>query len=89
MIAITVIRKLHTDVMYQLAVGDHKARIPSTVGVIQGDNLGPILFIILMNAVAETLNKIRTFATPDFRCHNNRGKPSLGKALHCDKLLLR
>jgi hypothetical protein len=77
---IRVIEKLHTNVSYQLNIGDHKTMIPSTVGVKQGDNLGPILFIILMNAVAETLNKKWDFATPDFRRHSNRGKPALGKA---------
>ena len=67
---IVVIQKLHTNVTYQMKIGEKKTEIQSTVGVKQGDNLGPILFIILtMNAVAASLNKIWNFDSPDFRWH--------------------
>jgi len=66
---IEVIKKLHSDVTYQMKVGESLVEIASTVGVKQGDNLGPILFIILVNAVAETLKKKWTFEKPDFRFH--------------------
>ena len=56
---ITVLKKLHTNVKYLLRVGKEKVEIEATVGVIQiqGNNLGPILFIYLIQAVATTLNK--------------------------------
>ena len=42
---ITVLKKLHTNVKYLLRVGKEKVEIEATVGVIQGNDLGPILFI--------------------------------------------
>jgi hypothetical protein len=35
----------------------HKLIIPQTCGVRQGDNLSPILFLFVMSAVAECLNR--------------------------------
>ena len=66
---IDVIKKLHTNATYQFKIGKNEHEIKSTGGVKQGDNLGPILFIILMNAVAETLNDEWDFEKPDFRMH--------------------
>ena len=66
---IEVLKKLHVNVTYQLKVGKKMEEIESTVGVKQGDNLGPILFIYLMNAVSEALNKKWNFKTPDLRWH--------------------
>ena len=62
-----VIKKLHTDVTYLFGAGPDKVKIKSGRGVKQGDNLGPILFIILMDAVARTLDKHWNFEKPDFR----------------------
>ena len=53
---IIVLKKLHTNVKYLLRVGKEKVEIEATVGVIQGNNLGPILFIYLIQAVATTLD---------------------------------
>ena len=39
------------------------------MGVRQGNNLGPILFILLIQAVTSTLDKKWNFATPDFPKH--------------------
>ena len=86
---ITVLKKLHTNVKYLLRVGKEKVEIGATVGVIQGNNLGPILFIYLIQAVATTLDKEMRKANikqADFRSYKRRkdGKfqhnPSLSKA---------
>ena len=86
---IIVLKKLHTNVKYLLRVGEEKVEIEATVGVIQGNNLGPILFIYLIQAVATTLDKKMRKANikqADFRCYKRRKdgmtqyNPSLSKA---------
>jgi hypothetical protein len=42
--------------MYKDSVGKEKREVPYKIGVKQGDNRAPILFIYLMNPVAETLS---------------------------------
>ena len=46
-----VLKKLHTNVTYVMKVGEKEVEIEGKVGVKQGDNLDPILFIILIQAV--------------------------------------
>jgi hypothetical protein len=46
-------------VKYLLYVGEEKVKIEATVGVIQSNNLGPIFFICLNQAVATTLSRQR------------------------------
>ena len=58
--------KLHSNVTYIMKVGEEEVEINGTVSVKQGDNLGPILFILLIQAVASTLDKKWNFVTPDF-----------------------
>ena len=53
---INIIIKLHTNVEYIIKIGKENEFIPATVGVKQGDNLGPILFIIFINAVITTID---------------------------------
>ena len=53
-----------------MKVGEEEVKIEGTVGVKQGDNLGPILFILLIQAVTSTLDKKWTFDTPNFRRHS-------------------
>jgi len=68
-----------------MSVGEEEVEIEGSVGVKQGDNLGPILFIYLIQAVSTTMDKKWTFATPDFRRHGSKKdgqvkyNPSLGK----------
>ena len=52
-----------------MKVGEEEVEINGSVGVKQGDNLGPILFILLIQSVASALDKKRTFATLNFRKH--------------------
>ena len=49
-----------------MKVGEKEVEINGTVGVKQGDNLGPILLILLIQAFASTLDMKWTFATPNF-----------------------
>jgi Reverse transcriptase (RNA-dependent DNA polymerase) len=71
---ITVLKKLHKNVQYVMKVGKKKAKVTSTCGVKQGHNLGPILFIFLIQAVSTTLDKIWEFEKPDFRWHGMHEK---------------
>ena len=88
---ITVLKKLHKDVTYILPVGEEKVEIEASVGVKQGDNLGPILFIYLIQAVSQTLDremKKINIKKADFKAYTlrktdgliARSNPSLGKA---------
>ena len=40
-----VIKRLYTDILGTLKIGKEKAEIPQAVGVRQGDNLSPVLFL--------------------------------------------
>ena len=70
-----------------MKVGDKTTKIPQTVGVKQGDNLGPILFITVINAVAQTLDDKWTFDKPPLRWHGTkengdpRWNPDLAKGV--------
>jgi hypothetical protein len=52
---IDVIRRLYENVELKLSSGSAKSTIPYSVGVKQGDAMAPVLFIVLMQAMAETL----------------------------------
>ena len=94
---IIVLKKLHTNVKYLLHIGEKKVEIEAMIGVIQGNNLGLILFIYLIQAVVTTLDtemhkeniKQVNFR---FRCYKRRKDgmtqhiSSLGKATNCSML---
>jgi hypothetical protein len=52
---IDVIRRLYENIELKLNSGSAKSTIPYSVGVKQGDVMAPVLFIVLMQAMAETL----------------------------------
>jgi hypothetical protein len=57
----------NADVTINLRVGEKLEQFLSTSGVKQGDNLAPVLFIFVIHAVSNTLDKKWDFTTPDFR----------------------
>jgi hypothetical protein len=52
---VSAIRTLYTDNVCILKIEKEKVEIPQTVGVRQGDNMAPVLFLFLMTDFAETL----------------------------------
>jgi hypothetical protein len=54
---VRAVETLYTDVSVKIQVGKEKRSIPYTIGVQQGDNMAPVLFVFLMQAFAETLEK--------------------------------
>jgi hypothetical protein len=71
-----VLKKLCTNVTIHMKVGSKTESFGSTCGVKQGDNLGPMLFIFVIQAASMTLDKKWTFQKPDFCC---RPFPTTGK----------
>ena len=66
---IDVIKRLYKDVNIEYKVGKKKFGIISTVGVKQGNNLAPILFLFVMQAAMDTLEvvwKENKIETPEF-----------------------
>ena len=51
------IRRLYTDLKVVVKIGKEKAEIEQQVGVRQGDNVSSVIFLFLMSAFAETLEK--------------------------------
>ena len=54
---IEVIRLLYENLEVELRVDGEKVQIPYSIGVKQGDNMAPVLFLFLMQAMAEVLAK--------------------------------
>jgi hypothetical protein len=55
---VSAIQTLYTDNICVLKIEKEKVEIPQTVGVRQGDNMAPVLFLFLMTAFAETLETV-------------------------------
>jgi hypothetical protein len=69
---IYVIRRLYDDTEIKISVGTEKGSIENTMGVKQGDAMAAVLFILVMQAMAETLTPLwdsANIATPQFRFH--------------------
>jgi len=56
------IERLYTDLRVTLKIGKESTEIEQTVGVRQGDNLSPVIFLFVMTAFAEILEKKWTLA---------------------------
>ena len=52
-----VIKRLYTDLKVKLKLGKVKIEICQSVGVRQGDNMAPVLFLFLMSAVSELVDQ--------------------------------
>ena len=52
-----MLKKLYKDFKIEIKLGKCKNHIPYSAGVKQGDNLDPTLFIIVMQFLAELLEK--------------------------------
>ena len=52
---VATIRKIYTSSVVVLKIEKEVREIPQEVGLWQGDNMGPVLFLFLMTAFAETL----------------------------------
>jgi hypothetical protein len=52
---VRIINMMYTNVSVRLQVGKEKQLIPYTVGVQQGDNMAPVLFLFVMQAFSDTL----------------------------------
>jgi hypothetical protein len=82
---IVVLQKLYAKVTYHMNVDGRKKSFEITCGVKQGNNLGPILFLFMIQAISTTMDKKWDFKTPDFRWHgmkkdgNYKYNPNLGK----------
>ena len=48
---VSVLRLLHTENEVRMAVGEEERALPCSIGVKQGDVLGPVLFVLYMTAV--------------------------------------
>ena len=49
------IERMYQDLVVIVKVGSEERKIPQTIGVRQGDNLSPVLFLFMMSAFAEAL----------------------------------
>jgi hypothetical protein len=52
---VAAIKKMYTDLKVVLKIDKEITEIVQSVGVRQGDNMAPVLFLFLMSAAAETL----------------------------------
>ena len=53
----SVIERMYTNLKVVFKIGKNKIEILQSVGVRQGDNMAPVLFLFLMAAMAELLEK--------------------------------
>ena len=52
---VSAVARTYQDLVVVLKIEKEVVELPQTVGVRQGDNMAPVLFLFLMSAFAETL----------------------------------
>ena len=57
--------RLYRDMQVKLQIGEEERLIPYGVGVQQGDNIAPVLFLFLLMAFAQTLEEFWDIDIPD------------------------
>jgi hypothetical protein len=67
---ITLIRKLYTDINIEVRCGKATASFTSRSGVKQGDNLAPVLFLFVIQAAVEYMEKSGRFRNQGSRYRN-------------------
>ena len=75
-----VIKRLYKDAEIKIKIGKEEQTIPYSVGVKQGDTMAPVLFLFLMQALPETLEKERkknNITIPEFKYFPKSGKGRL------------
>jgi hypothetical protein len=79
---------MHTDMNVKLQIGKEEHDIPYTVGVQQGDNMAPILFLFVMQAFSETLEdkweKEWGLTKPTYHFHRSKKAREHGRLLAQD-----
>jgi hypothetical protein len=79
-ISVQIQRKVEKNILTRFA-----SDMRGTCGVKQGNNLGPVIFIFMIQAVPTMLYKKWDFKTPDFQWHgmkvdrSHKWNPNLGK----------
>lgn len=63
----SLIEQLHTGVTVKLTVGDADVTFPAEIGVKQGDNMAPILFLFYMQAATEAMERDWPVHKPQFK----------------------
>jgi hypothetical protein len=64
---ICIVKKQYTEVFIEFGIEKTKKGFESTSAVKQGDSLAPVLFIIVMQAVFDSLNKFWTISLATFQ----------------------
>jgi hypothetical protein len=62
---VRIIDMMYTNVSVKLQVGKEKRLVPYTVGVQQGDNMAPVLFLFVMQAFSDSLKERLSNANVD------------------------
>ena len=63
---VTLIQHLHTNVKVKLKVGDADVVFNATIGVKQGDNMAPVLFLFYIQAAIESMDRNWPVPKPEF-----------------------
>lgn len=71
---VSVVHRLYENNTLELRIGKAKWEILYSVGVKQGDNMAGVLFLFLIQAMAESLADHWDVETPKFHFHDNTGR---------------
>lgn len=63
---VSLIGRLHTDVKVKLKVGEADVTFDATIGVKQGDNMAPVLFLFYIQAAIEKMDRDWPVDRPEF-----------------------
>ena len=63
---VDVVRRLYENMTVNLTIGEATRVIKYRVGVQQGDNIAPVLFLFLLMAFAQTLEQFWDIPIPEY-----------------------